>query len=446
MALVSSDSLKYSQGTITVANGFSKQETVMFDKMLEGFDDALVVSRMATVTDTDQTTMERTGDFLWFPQPYIMTSYSGNDATNNFKDVTQLSVPAAINSQRHVPWVLTARQLRDAQQEGRLSNGAKQKLASDINIDVMNLASNYGSVVIKRTVAATGFDDVAQADAAFTEQGIPRDTRVMGLSPRDYNNMASNLAKPQTSGLPKTATAYEKALVGEVSGFDTYKMDYAQRLNLAVPGAGVTITNTLALNYVPVATVAFVGGSGFANVDNRFQTISVTVGAAGALKAGDAFTIAGVNAVHHITKQDTGQLKTFRVVSITTGGGTAGANTVLICPPIISNDGANPSTAQYQNVAAAPTNGAALTFLNTASAYVNPFWQGDAVQILPGRLAPATDSGMAVMRGSTSQGFELVMTRQGEINQLTTKYRFDAIWGAFAANPEMMGIELFSQT
>src|ERR1700757_650130 len=222
----------------------------MFDNLLEGFDDALVVSRMAKVTKTDQTTMERTGDNIWFPQPYIMTSYSGNDASSNFKDVTQLSVPASINSQKHVPWVLTARQLRDALQEGRLTDGAKQKLAADINIDVMNVASNYGSVVVKRTVAATGFDDVAQADAFFTEQGIPRDQRVMALSPRDYNNMASGLAKPQTSGLADTKTAYEKAYVGDVAGFETYKMDYAQRLNLAVPGAGVTITNTLALNYV----------------------------------------------------------------------------------------------------------------------------------------------------------------------------------------------------
>ena len=73
-------------------------------------------------------------------------------------------------------------------------------------------------------------------------------------------------------------------------------------------------------------------------------------------------------------------------------------------------------------------------------------WQGDAVQIFPGRLAPAPNSGLATMTGTTDTGFGLLMTRQGEINTLTTKYRFDAIWGTLVAQPEMAGIELFSQT
>lgn len=425
-----------------MANGFSKEELVMFDKVLEGYQDALVVSKMATVVDLDQRDMERTNDTMWFPMPYIMTSYSGNDATSNFKDVTQLSVPGQINQQRHVPWILTARQLRDAQQEGRLSKGATQKLSSDMNVDVMNTASIYGSIVAKRTTAATGFDDIAAVDTLFTTQGIPRDERVAGLSPVDYNNMASNLAGRQTVQTPKVLPAYEKALVGDVAGFSTYKMDYAYRLTAAA-GVTVTITNTQPLSYVPLATAVSSDGLTYNNVDNRTQVISINV-TSGTVKVGDAFTLALVNGVHHIAKVDTGQLKTFRIVGIVTGAG--GTGTVRICPPIIANDGTNPSTAQYQNVTQAPTNGAALVFLNTVAAPVNVFWQADAMQILPGRLMPKTDSGLAVMSATTDQGFQLLMTRQGEINQLNTKYRFDAIWGSFAANPEMIGVCLFSQS
>ena len=47
-----------------MANGFNKEEIVMFDEMLAGFDDALVVSKLATVYQTDQTTMERTNDVI----------------------------------------------------------------------------------------------------------------------------------------------------------------------------------------------------------------------------------------------------------------------------------------------------------------------------------------------------------------------------------------------
>jgi len=420
-----------------MANDFSKEVRVMFDRVLEGFDDATVISGMATVTNTDGTTMERTGDTLWFPMPYIMASYDGNDASSNFKDVAQLSVPATLNNQKHVPWILTARELRDLQQQGRLVEAAKQKLASDINIDVMNKVSLLGSVVVARPNAATGFDDVAQADAAFTEQGIARDRRVMALSPRDYNNMAGNLAKPQTSGLDKTATAFEKARLGDVAGFETYKMDYAYRLPAAT-ATGVTITNTQPLSYVPKATDDF-PGQGKLNVDNRFQTISVNV-TSGALQVGDCFTIADVNSVHHIAKVDTGQPKTFRVVKVNS------ATEVVITPPIIAPDAANPSTLQYKNVTAAPANGAAITLLNIKAASVNPFWQGDAVQILPGRLEPARDSGLSVMYGTTDRGFGLLMTRQGAIDDLNTKYRIDAFWGSFVANTEMAGIEIFGQS
>jgi hypothetical protein len=53
---------------------------------------------------------------------------------------------------------------------------------------------------------------------------------------------------------------------------------------------------------------------------------------------GDRFTIAGVNAVHHISKTDTGQLKTFTVTAIVSGAG--GTGTIQISPPIIAADSA----------------------------------------------------------------------------------------------------------
>lgn len=420
-------------------NGFSREEVVRFDKMLEGFDDALVASRCATVVRLDQQQMERTGDVMWFPQPYVMTTYAGNDATLNFRDVAQLAVPAVINNQRYAPWVLTARELRDEQQADMLTKTAYQRLSADINVDVMNVASLLGTIVSKRTPAATGFDDIALCDVAFTEQGIPRNDRKYLASPRDYNNMAGNLAKPYTSAAKQAEAAYEKALLPDIAGFDMYKMDYAYRLTAAA-ATGVTI-GAAAQFYTPSAGTTTVG-RGTLNTDNRFQVIPVTV-TSGTIKVGDAFTIAGVNATHHITKIDSGQPKSFRVTRIVTGAG--GTGTIEITPPIISNGGGNNIEAMYQNVTATPANGAIVTFLNTTSASVNPFWQQEAMQIMPGRLMPATDSGMAVMSAQTDQGFELVMTRQGEINQLTTRYRIDAIWGTLAAQPEMIGIQLFGQ-
>lgn len=421
-----------------MSNQFSKEERVAFEDILEGFNDALVLSRNVATYNTDQVMMERTSDVIWRPQPYIAQSFDGTDQTANFGDNTQLSVPATIGFSKSVPWKMSASELRDALQEGRLGNAAKQKLASDINVAIMNVAANQGTLVVKRTVAATGFDDVAQCEAIMNEQGVPGYDRYLALSTRDYNGMANNLAGRQTMN-QKPTTAYEKAYVGPVASFETYKLDYANRLAAAAGGGALTIdTQTAAANfYTPVATRTSATGER-SNVDNRYQTI--TISATTNVAAGDCFTIAGVNAVHHITKGDTGQLKTFRVISVDSG------TTMTISPPIVSNQGGTDAEAQYQNVTVTQAAAAAIVFLNTVAAPVNPFWQRDAMEILPGRYAVPTDAGAGVMRATTDQGIELVMQKFYDINTMTTKFRCDTLFGVVNKQPEMSGIILFSQT
>lgn len=422
-----------------MANAFSKEERVAFEDILEGFQDALVLSRNVSVYNTDSTMMERTNDIIWRPQPYIAQSFDGTDMTSNFKDFTQLAVPSTIGFSKSVPWTLTAKELRDSLQEGRLGDAAKQKLASDINVAVMNVASQQGTLVVKRTAAASGFDDVAQAEAIMNEQGVQSFDRYMALSTRDYNGMASNLAGRQTlTGKP--LTAYEKAYIGMVASFETYKLDYATRLTAA---AGTTVTVNGANQYYTPKATSTAGTGETQNVDNRFQNLTIAVGG-GTVKVGDAFTIAGVNAVHHITKQDTGQLKTFRITAIVSGSG--GSGVVQISPPIISGGGSTDAELEYKNVTATPANGAAITFLNTVAANVNPFWQKDSLEILPGRYAVPSDAGTAVMRASTDQGIELVMQKFYDINTMKTKYRLDTLFGVVNKQPEMSGIILFSQT
>lgn len=416
-----------------MANDFNKDERVAFEKILQGFEDAMVFSRNVNIYRTEDQMMERANDIIWRPMPYIAQSFNGTDQTGNFQDNTQLSVPATLGYKKSVPWSMTSTELRDKLQEGRLGDGAKQKLASDINVAIMNVAALQGTLVVPIATAATGFDDVALCEAIMNENGVPAWDRYLALSTRDYNGMAGDLSDRGTVQ-GKVLTAYERARVGMVASFDTFKLDYANRL-LAGTATGITV-NGANQYYTPEAvSVAATGET--SNVDNRYQTL--TIAATGTLAAGDCFTIAGVNAVHHITKQDTGQLKTFRVI---TGGGSGD---IVISPPIISGGGSTDAELQYQNVTATPADGAVITLLNIADAYVNPFWSKDAFEILPGRHAVPTDAGASVMRASTEQGLELVMQKQYDINTMLTKYRLDIFFGVVCLNPEMAGIVLFSQ-
>ena len=421
-----------------MANEFNKEERVAFDDIMEGFEDALVLSRNVSKYSTDQTTMERTNDVIWRPQPYIAQSFDGLDQTANFGDKTQLSVPATIGFQKSSPWQMSATELRDALQEGSLGRAAKQKLASDVNVAVMNVAANQGTVFVKRSSAAAGFVDVAECEAAFNEQGVNQFDRYLALSTRDYNGMANNLAGGNVMQ-NKAIKAYEKAYVGQVASFETYKLDYANSKTAAAGGGALTMDSQASANnyHTPIATRTASTGE-VSNVDNRYQV--VTISATTSVAAGDSLTLAGINACHHITKGDTNRLKTFRVISVDSG------TTMTISPPIISNQGGTDAEAQYQNCIVTESATAAIVFLNTVTASVNPFWQKDAIEILPGRYAVPSDSGLAVMRATTDQGIECVMTKSTDINTLKTKYRLDTLFGVVNKQPEMSGIMMFSQT
>jgi hypothetical protein len=419
-------------------NEFSKEEVVAFEQVLEGFEDTLVLSKNVSKYQTDQTSMERSNDIIWRPQPCIAQSHDGTDATGLFNSTAQLSVPATIGYNKFSTAILTATELRDATREGYLGKAAKQKLASDINIAIMGVAAQQGTLVVKRTAAASGFVDVAQCEAIMNEQGVNSYDRYLALSTRDYNGMADNLATRETvSG--KVVSAYEKAFVGEIASFDTFKLDYANRITAAAGGGAITIDTTDGgSDYTPVSTrTASTGES--SNVDNRYQT--VTVSATTNVVAGDCFTIAALNAVHHITKVDTGQLKTFRVISVDSG------TAMTISPPMITNQVSTDASAQYQNcVINTKAANSAIVFLNTVAAAINPFWHKDAMEILPGRYSIPTGSGVAVMRGTTEQGIELVMQKFYDINTMKTKFRWDTMFGVVNKQPEMTGIMLFSQT
>jgi hypothetical protein len=385
--------------------------------------------------------MERARDTIWRPQPYIAQSFDrivGTSIASDVSTMTQLSVPSTLGFNKCSAWQMNALELRDALQEGRLGDSAKQKLASDINLSVMDLAAAQGTLVVDVATAAGDYDDIALCDSIMNEQGVMAGDRYLALSSRDYNGMAGNLAIATRSFTgTKSSNAYERSFVGEVASFQTYKLDYANRCaaNAATP---TIATNGAQVRYVPKATVNNVGG--ILNVDNRYQTVTVstTVGTV----AGDAFTIDGIEAVHHITKRSTGELKTFRVIEVIDG------TSMVISPPIIgANSTPTDAELQYQNVEVVATSATAgINFLNVAASNINPFWRKDSIELLPGRYAVPDGAGVDVLRASTDQGIELVMTKKFDPLTFQTLYTLDTLYGVVMTNPEMAGILLFNQT
>lgn len=417
-------------------SSFTKQEIVAFEDTIAGFDDMLVVGKAAEVyTPEGPEAMARAGDRFWLPAPMIGSTYDGFDQTSNFGSLTETQVEVSIGYHKVDPRKFSAKEARSERSLRNWMDAAKQKLASDINFSLTQIVSMQAANFIKRTGAPAGWDDLALAKATLSERGVSTADSNFFAAPREANAMAKELASRATDN-SRDASAYEKAKLADIAGFGVY--ENPTPVTLAAAGGGATTVNGANQYYTPKATVSD-GVGGQVNVDNRYSDLVVTAANYANIKAGDAFTITGVNSVHMITKQDTGQLQTFRVI------GKPTANTIRVTPAIISGGGATRAETEYKNVTATPANGATVTWLNTTAGTVNPFFKRESLLLIPGSYAVDPGDGWDVQRYTTDLGIGITLVRQGEIDDLSVKLRMEVDYGGALINPMMAGVEMFNQ-
>lgn len=417
---------------------FTKEERVMFDDMIDGFEDflsyALLAKKYEPLTPEQ---LVHTRDRMWIPSPMIGTSYDGFDQTSNFDGITEMAIPVSIGFHKVTPKSMSAKNLRNTSALAMYADAAKENLASQVNIALRNRVALEGSLFVRRTVAPTGYDDQAQANAAMTRIGVPVRNRVQMIGVDTSIGYTSNLASRSEDTARSNETYSTGLLRRNIANFDIYNDD--QALILAAATGGATTVNGANQYLEPKGTYVEPDGEEV-NQDNRYSNLVVSAANYANIKPGDAFTIAGVNALHRISKQDTGKFQTFRVIS------KPSANTIRIAPAIISNGGNTIAGREYQNVSATPANGAALTWLNTTTAELNPFFRRDNLLLLPGSFSVDPQDGWNTMRATTPKlGLAIQYTRQGEINDLSAKFRWDIDFGTALTDPQMAGVMAFNQ-
>jgi hypothetical protein len=142
------------------------------------------------------------------------------------------------------------------------------------------------------------------------------------------------------------------------------------------------------------------------------------------------FTIAGVNAVHPITKQDLGYLQQFTVTAnvTETSGNTV---TLSISPTIYSS-----ASGSLQNVSALPADEAALVFVGVASqaAQQSLFYHKSAFRMASVPLV--LPEGLDMAAQETVDGMTIRVIRDYSV--LTDKLilRLDFLGGLAATRPE----------
>jgi len=429
-------------------NAFSKEEIVFFDQVLAGFDPNNITARQVSKFMAPGTQFERSSLTIARPVPYISINKDGLSLVEaDFANTTQLSVPSTLNANdsapsdiKNVPFTMNAVELNDPLQRERKAESAVQALSALVDKSIATEIAFKGTLYVETTGTQPAgridnYSDVAQAETQQSIRDVPiMAPRTLIMNPQDYNNVSGDLANRSVLQKGVTLTAFERSKIPQVATFDSFKANFMPTLIAAV-GTGFLV-NGANQNLVPRATDA--NGR---NVDNRTQTLNVD-GGTGTVKLGDRFTIAGVNAVSAIHKEDIGELQTFTIIE------RISATVWTISPGIIAKNATDQASKEYANATTAPADDAVITFLNTVTARANIFFMNQSVEIIHGSLATMDldGAGVATMRRATDSGIEILFAKGSEITNLGTKYRLTAWFAPNVLIPDMAGILLDQST
>lgn len=428
-----------------MANAFSKEEIVFFEQILAGFDPNNITARQVMKYQPPHTQFERSSLTIHRPVPYISINKDGVVlVTSDFADITQLTVPSTLNANdsspsdiKNVPFTMNAVELNDPLQRDRKATSAVQALSALIDSNVATRIAQFGTLFVKESTPITTYTQIAGAETQQSIRDVPiMAPRTLIMNPSDYNGVSANLANREAVPTGVSLTAFERSRIPRIATFDSFKANFMPTVTLAA-GSGFQV-NTVQF-HVPLATDA--NGN---NVDNRTMLLTVDEGT-GIVKLGDSFTIAGVNALSAIHKNDTNALQTFKVIARNS------ATVWEISPAIITNDvtgGETQAEKEYANCSVAAPNNAAITFLNTSTASANIFFMNDAVEIVHGSLATMDldGAGVSTKMQATDSGIEILFAKGSDIKDLGTQYRLTMWINANVLIPDMCGQILGNQS
>lgn len=406
-------------------NSALKTIEIMWERFVESYDAMCVLSKMVDKETIDPTTAERAGDVMYVRQNYHASTTSGLDISGaSDMDVISRAVPLVFRNPENVRYSLDSKEMRDASVMEKQGEAAARQLAATIDTALYNRAVDRATIV-QLASGAFSWNLAQSAETALLQRGVTASQAKLLLNATDYQSVAADLGgKAHMADWSKDA--YERSRIPGIASFETFRTDNLKNLVIRGTVTGTTINGNQ--SFTPVAKDA-----NGVPVDNRQMTLTVAGANVANIKVGDVFTIANVNAVHMITKEDTGVLQTFRVLGTASGG-----TSLTISPAIVV-------TGPYQNVTTQAANSAAVSFVNAATKPANLFFTGDAIQLKYSSLNFPVDQGAKVMQSTTANGAPLCMSYS--FNHLTAKttFRFHTYFAAEAVDPEKIGIIVANQ-
>lgn len=280
-------------------------------------------------------------------------------ATAQPQDITEGTTSVTVDKMKGIDLRIssTDRTLTIGELSERVLKPAMVSLANQVDQDVMGLYASLPNWVGTPGNVLSSYSGFLRGTTRMNNGSVPKDNRFCMLSPDDEAGLADSQTKFLNDKL--VGEAYRDGGVGRIAQVDTYMSQNVpvhvtgSRTNGTVNGAGQNVTYTQVLS------------NGVAVKDFGGQLLNVSgLGNGGVVAKGDVFTIAGVFAVNHVTKQVLPYLRQFTVLAAAVADGTGNA-TLQISPAIIA-PAAFPNGA-FTTVSAAPAAGAVVTWMGAAN-------------------------------------------------------------------------------
>ena len=362
----------------------------------------------------------KVGQTIKVRRPVRFETESGATISSS-TDIEEGTIDVTLDQRHHVSFAVSSQDMTLEIDEfrSRYVTPAMEELAQLVETTIGQSYTNIYNFVGTPGTTPASFLAVANAKKLLDETGVPMKL----MKDAFYDSEAIiNLADALKGVFPESISrkAIENAMIKRLADFRIY-----QNQSLPMHTVGVA-TGTPLVNGASQNTTYLLSKDTWTQ---SLVTDGWTNSQTGILKAGDVFTIAGVNAVNQRTRASTGNLQTFVVTADADSGASTGPATLTISPPIITSG-------PYQTVDAAPADDAAITVKTGTggSQYrQNLAFNRNAITLATAPLDVPPGSVESSQATHKNVSIRTVIFYDGTTD--ITTWRFDVLFGVKVQNP-----------
>jgi hypothetical protein len=381
-------------------------------KALEILENNLVITRNVNRQYDDSFAVEgaKIGSTLRIrlPDRALVTDGAALQVQDDNEQFTTLTVA----SQKHIGVNFTSAELTMQLDDfaERVLKPRISQLASSIDADVANAYKSIGNTVGTPGTTPSTSLVLLQAQQKLNENAAVMNPRYATVNPAANAGLVEGM-KGLFNPTDTISKQFKNGMMGTgVLGYDEINM--SQSIKQHTTGSRVATGNSV------TTTVTSEGAA----------SIALTIGSSLTVKAGDVFTVAGVNAVNPQTRESTGSLFQFVALADATASGTA---IVVTVAPIYTAANALATVDSF------PASGAAVIFVGAASSQYaqNLVYHKDAITFATADLL--LPQGVDMAARAVHNGISLRVVRQYDINNDRMPCRIDVLYGFSTIRPQM---------